>query len=237
MSQVWDEVAALDNLVPSEVQTEILLRGRRLVERSTRWLLRKRRQPIDVAGVVTDYGGHLEAARELIDVEVSELQRNDIANAENDLQRAGVPAELAQRSVGHDRMALALDIIETSRVMACALSDAAVLWFRLEARLGLHWLSKSIAELPRTHRWESLARSALRDELSQTHAELTATVLRAVTGRGGTPNGRAVDHWLETNGYAVRRLDTLRAAVIAERAPGLEPLTVILRELRSLADG
>jgi glutamate dehydrogenase len=103
--------------------------------------------------------------------------------------------------------------------------------------LGLDWLNEAIAELPRSRRWESLARSALRDELSQTHAELTATVLRYAADRSRPPRGRTVDGWLEINGHAVQRLDGLRAAVVAEREPGVEPLTVILRELRSLAGG
>ena len=37
--------------------------------------------------------------------------------------------------------------------------------FQLGGRLDLHWLRDQIAALPRTNRWQAMARAALRDDL------------------------------------------------------------------------
>ncbi|MGI9333303.1 MAG: NAD-glutamate dehydrogenase, partial [Gammaproteobacteria bacterium] len=50
MEGIWAEIEALDNLVPAEVQHAMLFEGRKLVERSTRWLLRHQPLPLDVSG-------------------------------------------------------------------------------------------------------------------------------------------------------------------------------------------
>ena len=233
MASMWARVAELDNIVSAQVQTEMLLRGRRLVERSTRWLLRKRRDPVNVTAILGDFQAQIAAAGELIDAERTETHRATHEAGEHRLTAANVPPGLAEESISHDRLVRTLDIIETSRAIDCPLAEAASTWFQIEELLGLDWLHLAISDLPRTERWESLARSALRDELSHTHAELAATVLRHT---GGDPTGSvsSVAEWLALNEQGVQRLAHLRTAVAGEASTGLEPLTVILRELRRL---
>src|SRR3954449_2094574 len=55
MRPQWAEIEALDNDVPAETQLAMLLEGRRLVERGTRWFLRNRRQPLAIAEAVSQF--------------------------------------------------------------------------------------------------------------------------------------------------------------------------------------
>ena len=50
-------------------------------------------------------------------------------------------------------------------------------YFGIGSRLGLDWLRDRILELPRTDRWQSLARAALRDDLYRLHRSLTREIL------------------------------------------------------------
>ena len=53
MPAFWRDVDALDNVVAGRrLQTEMLLDARKLIERATRWLLRNRRRPLDIAATV-----------------------------------------------------------------------------------------------------------------------------------------------------------------------------------------
>src|SRR6185503_9084161 len=52
---IWAEIEALDGRVLAATQTAMLLRARILLERATRWLLRNRRRPIDIAAAVARY--------------------------------------------------------------------------------------------------------------------------------------------------------------------------------------
>ena len=49
MRPQWQVIEALDNEVRADVQVAMLLEGRRLIERGSRWLLRNRRPPMDIA--------------------------------------------------------------------------------------------------------------------------------------------------------------------------------------------
>ena len=53
---LWADVEALDGSVPAETQYDMLLSSRRMVERSTRWLLRSRPRPLDIAAERERYG-------------------------------------------------------------------------------------------------------------------------------------------------------------------------------------
>ena len=55
MDEYWAEIEALDNLVSAAQQTSMLLEGRRLQERATRWLLRNAPRPLDITALVERY--------------------------------------------------------------------------------------------------------------------------------------------------------------------------------------
>ena len=55
MRPQWQGIEALDKEVRADVQTSMLLEGRRLIERGSRWLLRNRRAPMDIASTVERY--------------------------------------------------------------------------------------------------------------------------------------------------------------------------------------
>src|SRR5674536_355569 len=49
MHRLWRRIEELDTVVPASVQTTMMITARPLVERSSRWLLRNRRPPLDIA--------------------------------------------------------------------------------------------------------------------------------------------------------------------------------------------
>ena len=57
------EIEALDGRVPAATQIAMLLRARILLERATRWLLRNRRRPLDIAAAVARYAAGRGGAR------------------------------------------------------------------------------------------------------------------------------------------------------------------------------
>jgi glutamate dehydrogenase len=66
MRSLWAGIEALDNKIEAETQTRMLLDARKLVERATRWLLRNRRPPLDIAEAVSYFSeGATELARRI----------------------------------------------------------------------------------------------------------------------------------------------------------------------------
>ncbi len=52
---LWREIEELDGRVDAQTQLSLLLRTRVLLERSTRWLLRNRRRPLDIAAAIEEF--------------------------------------------------------------------------------------------------------------------------------------------------------------------------------------
>ncbi len=52
---LWAEIDALGGEVPLDVQLDLFLDCRRMVERGALWLLRHRRPPIDIAAAVAQF--------------------------------------------------------------------------------------------------------------------------------------------------------------------------------------
>jgi glutamate dehydrogenase len=230
----WTDVEALDNQVDAHVQLEMLIAGRRLVERSTRWVLRARQPSIDIAAAVSHFApGAAIVASSL----ASFLDKGDLVlwQAKRDtLSAAGVPPELARRVAGMPWAFPALDIVEVAQATGRDVEGVAGVYFRLGGCLELNWLRDRIAELPRANRWHALARSALRDDLYSLHRALTQDVLGAAPV-GGRPDADAqIDAWTTANAGPVERTRAMLADIRGTRVFDLTTLPVALREVRNL---
>jgi len=230
---LWAQIRSLDGLVPTALQFELFHEVRRAVERASRWLLRNRPQPLDVAATVAIFSpGVPELAEQLPSLMTDDAART-LAGTVERWVGAGVPEKLADRAAALPATLAALDITQVADAARCPLAHAAVVHFELDAQLRLNWLRQRILELPREDRWEALARGALRDTLYAVHASLAADVL--ATGEPGTSGQNQVRRWLgrteATTSRCVRILDEVAGTGRAD----LATLTVAVREIGALA--
>ena len=94
----------------------------------------------------------------------------------------GVPAELAARIAALDLLPDALDITELADAHAVEVERVGRRSTTIVGdRLRLDWLHDRIVELPRSDRWDALARNALREDVAAEHRAVADAVLR--TGR------------------------------------------------------
>jgi glutamate dehydrogenase len=232
MPRLWDDVEALDNRVEAEVQLGMLLEARKLVERATRWLLRSRRRPLDIASETERFASGARAlSKTLPDILVDSDRENWDATVAS-LVSAGVPAPLAERVASLGALFAALDVVEVAADTGRPVDEVGALHFLLGGRLHLHWLRDRIAELQRANRWEAMARAALRDDLFSLHAELTADVLKGGPAEGET--GARIDAWMAANSAPVERCLGILNDIMAAGTYDLTTLPVALREVRNL---
>jgi glutamate dehydrogenase len=225
---LWAVVENLGNQVDAGVQTGMILDGRRLVERSTRWLLRHRRQPINIGAEVGRFAPGIGDLAVLIPgvLPPAEAAGHDATVAR--LQAAGVPAPLAARIAAFDYLSSGFDIVEVASAADEPVEAAAAVYFALDARLELQWLREQIVALPRENRWQTRARAALRDDLYALQRSLTAAVLAATPP--GADAGARIDQWVAANQDAVQRAAQVAADVKAAGSANLAVLSVALRE-------
>ena len=228
MRSFWAAVEALDDRIEAQVGLSMLIEGRRLVERSARWLIGAGR-PIDVEQAVTRFS---EGARLLSRSLPEVLEGSGVEAFERrvaELRDAGVPAELSVRVAAMPALVAVFDVVQVAADTGHDLDVVMRTYFRLGSQLELNWLRDRIAELPRANRWQALARAALRDDLLSAHAELTRQVLEEAAD-----DGEAIAQWSEAHAAALERALSTVADIRASRMYDTTTLPVALREVRAL---
>ena len=244
MRSFWTAVEALDNEIAARTQLEMLIEGRRLVERATRWLVRAHTETIDIAASTEQF---LEPARMLANALPGVLEGEDAESFRRRLgalSEAGVPAALARRVASMQAVLSVFDIVEDAAATERPQREVMGVYFALGSRLGLDWLRDQILELPRADRWQALARAALRDDLFLLHRALTRDAL--MSGGADVDSEASIEAWRSRQragdrararrarrGQGIGHLRHDHAAGRAPRAQGSDPR---LAELPEAAD-
>ncbi|GAA2872997.1 NAD-glutamate dehydrogenase [Microbacterium arabinogalactanolyticum] len=225
-------VEATDNVVSTDVQTDLYLTFRRLLDRATRWFVQHRPDGVDIGAEIELFREPVAHLSSNVDTWLQGVDLERFESRTSELQAAGVPAELARRGAGLLDVLSLLDIAECARTRGWTLEDVAGLYFALSARLAFEQTLTKITALPQTDRWGSMARASMRDDLYAVMIELTATV--AAQTEADAPEAR-IEAWLEQGGASTRRtVDEAIAAATAQDGSGLATLSVAVRRLRSL---
>ncbi len=224
LATLWDQVDALTGTVKLDVQLELFLELRSMAERATLWLLRHRKLPLDIAAAVDAYRPGMQ---ELVRLEGSlrgRLREEGFA-AEASRLAAGVPEQLAQRSAQWKLLHTCFDMIDLAARSNTALAAVSSVYWHVFDVLDLTWLWDAVGSLPRSTRWQTQARSALRDDLVAALADLCEDALLA----GG------VDDWHAANERMVASAQAMFTELRRVDAHDLTTLSVAVRQLRNLA--
>lgn len=234
LDPLLEAVRALDNKAPASIQTDLHLAIRRLAERASRWLLRNEPQPLDVESVVERYRDAVRVLHgETVEAEIPD-------DVEHEIRRyvdGGASRDLATRIAGLGPAFGFLDLSNVADRTQIALPDVATLHAAVDDRLGLSWLRERIIALPRDDHWQTMARSALRDEFFQEHASVTESVLRSTNADEAaiTPADVLVIRWLGSNQVAAGRCRRTFADIQASGEHDLAHASVAVRALSQLS--
>ena len=230
---LWRQIDELDSQVSASVQIQMHLESRRLLERASQWLLRNRRPPLDIEGVLQQFRAGVQALAETVPdlLQNDQLQQYDQALAE--LTEAGVPADLGRWVVSLPVLYSALDITEVADAQQLSVADVAKVYFSLADQLEIGWLRHSIMELPVATHWQRRARGALLNSLYDLGRALTADVLKVESA--DQPVEQRMENWLKRNQSVVERnLGMFTDLRSGGQQPDLAMLSVALRETSNL---
>ncbi|MFC5234160.1 NAD-glutamate dehydrogenase [Pseudonocardia zijingensis] len=232
LKALWAGLEALEDVIATRTQISLFLELRRLAERATRWVLRNREQPLDIAETVEHIGPGVRELTPLIPQLIGDDRRAALERTVRDHVAAGVPEELARAVRTSPDLIAALDITSVSRATGRPVGEVAQVHFALEEHLRLGWLRSRILDLPRDQRWPALARATLRDDLHVVHSAITAEVVRS--GWSGGDGREQVRDWIATTDTAAMRCLRLLDEIAASGRSDLATVSVALREIRTL---
>jgi glutamate dehydrogenase len=208
------------------------LETKRLGERATRWLLRNESQPLDITAVVDRYRPVVEELRAVVGGLLPDADQRSVSRTTELIDDAGFSGELAEAVAHMGLMITALDIAEIQERTRAPIERTSAAYFALDESLALAWMRDRIIALPRTDRWQSLARSALRDDFFRAHAELAESVV--ATAPMGADTENVIDAWLAARAVPVEHCLAVLSDIRATGRADLAQLSVALRELRNL---
>ncbi len=219
MRERWAAIEALDNRVPSATQYAMMSDLSRLLRHCTYWLLRQRGGSLDVEPAVKRLSPALAQLIERCATVVDGADRDQLEQRRTALAKAGVPAALTSFVSACGALEAGFDIVEVAAAHRVTVAEAASVYFRLGAQIGLDWLRRQITDLAVDGSWQATARSGLRDAAQLLQRDLTERVLQ--TGGGGSADAR-VQRWLAGGGTELaawqRTLTEMRAAASADFA-------------------
>ncbi len=221
-----------DNQLPVEVQNDMRVVVRGLLEWTSRWLLTNRRTPLDGSETVERFSEAVTALLDDLPDLLGDAQRAAYDERRAGYVDAGAPEDLAGAVAVLWPGSSALAIVETALRDDVEPVEVARVHFALTERLSLSRLFARVARLPTDDRWTTMARSALRDDLDDVAAALTARVLH-VTDDGAGADER-VRQWERDDSAAVDRTVEMLTAIAEEDDVDLARLSVAVRAVRSL---
>ncbi|MFW6204248.1 MAG: NAD-glutamate dehydrogenase, partial [Actinomycetota bacterium] len=178
MPELLAAVSSLDTQVPTDLQTKMRLDGRRIAERASRWLLLNRRPPLDISWQIEFFAAPIARLLDMLPDVLVGWELDLFVERRDELLDGGVPEDLATRVAVLPPAYAGLGMVENTLRTGTDLLDVARVHFTLGEYLDLGRLLERIVALPRTDRWKTMARAALRDDLHAVHAELTAQVIQ-----------------------------------------------------------
>ncbi len=232
MRAFWVAVETLDNEVDAQVQIDMLLEARRLVERATRWMVRANPRRIDIEAATRRFEPGVKLLEGALPDVLDDNDRAAFSARAGELQSAGVPAGLATKVAGMPSMISVFDIVEVAAATGRDQATVMSVYSQLGSRLELNWLRDRIIQLPRGNRWQALARAALREDLYAVHRMLTHEVLQSAGEHAGAE--AAIEAWWQRNDAAVARHIAMLSDINASRVYDTTTLPVALREVRHL---
>ncbi len=232
IQELWGAIEELDNKISAGTQMAMLIDTGGLIERTTRWLLRHRRAPLDIAATVAYFQTGIRELWDSLPKPLAAVNRLIFRQRLRQLAGEYAPAEIATRVAGLVALSSALDIVDVAKAAKREVPFVAALYLGLGARLELQWLREQIANLKARDHWHTRAKWALRNDLHMQQRHLTAEVLRA--DDRGTRAKAMVEAWVADNQQAVERFMELMAEMKAAESVDFPMLSVALSEAHGL---
>jgi glutamate dehydrogenase len=241
LPELWAQIEQLDSGggsgLDSGLADELLLESRRLLDRSARWFLTNRPQPLAIGAEISRFGPAVAALRDGVPRMLVGREAEEQSARVTELVKRGAPTELAERTAALLNGYGLLDIVEVTELAEREheehdAREVAALYFGLSEHLGVDLGLTSVSNLERGNRWHALARLALRDDLYGSLRAITLDVLRDSSSGDSVP--KKIAEWERLN---ASKLGRARAALQAVGQAGqldLATLSVVSRQLRGL---
>lgn len=228
LRSLWQEIEALDGLIPASLQITMLTEANRLLERATGWVLRNVPAPFDIGAAIESLAPGIAALEQACPSILPTDLAEAVAARSQDYAGQGAPETLAARVGGLIVLASAADIVRLAQHNDKPVDQVGQLYFQVGNRFGLGWLRAHAQKLVSGGHWQKLAVNAATEDLHAHQRAITHSVLA---------DDHPLSTWITNHDAEIARADSLMAELRAAPQLDLSMLVVANRQLKTLADG
>ncbi len=232
LPSIWESIETLDNKVSAEIQTQMQILVRGLVERSTHWLLRSRRASQSIDQVIAQFQPSISELTQSMPDSLAQTNRETLNQRIKFFVDSQVPEDTATTVSQVVPLSSSLDIVEIAKSSNRAISDCAKVYFELGNHLELQWLREQIGELLVRSHWHTLSKSELRIDLHYQQRHLCAEVISSADA-SLKPNDM-VKRWSKANHAAVTKYSDLISEMKASPVIDFAMLSLAVNEVHKL---
>ena len=229
MPKIWEQIEALDHTVSAEVKSQMFYQTQRMIRRCTRWFLRHRRKNLAIHEGIEHFKSGVASLQKYIKKALDKSEVETIQGGINDMVKAGVPVKLASQISYLSTLFSSLDIVEMSKLTDLNVSLVGEVYYKLGAKLELHWFLEQITMQPVDNHWQAFARSTFREDLDWQQRSLTVAVLH-MSSEGASAEERIIA-WIIQNEDLLERWQQMVADFRSSARHEFAKFSVALREL------
>ncbi|CCQ11836.1 NAD-specific glutamate dehydrogenase [Pseudoalteromonas luteoviolacea B = ATCC 29581] len=234
MKETWAEIAGLDNKISAKVQTEMLYQLRRTVRRATRWFLRHRNKAMSIEETIQFFKPTFKDLSSNLHKYMESRESERIVDAARKLENEGVPAHIALRIESLSSLFSVMDLAEVAYKTNKSICLVSETYFKLGAKMGLHWFLDQITKQPVANHWQALARASYREELDWQQRSLSEVVLHNFS-EGANDVENQIDNWMDSQTLLLQRWKQMLAEFKTSQSHDFAKFSVALRELMLLS--
>ncbi len=237
LSQLWQDIEALDGKVSGTVQLAALREIERTAERETLWFLTRLGRKPDIkrdsgfrAGIL-DYTNHIEKVmtpkrREMIDTRTAELIGD------------GLPKDMARRIATIPMLGAACDIIRIGNECKTDITTTAITYFEIGEYFRISPMRAKARALKSDDRWAAEVISNVVDRLYEVQTTLAIRVLKEAgkVKSGKKDSASLLTHWLNTRAGDINNVEQVLLDIEKTTIPEISMLIVAEQRIRSLVE-
>ncbi len=229
---LWARIAGLGSAITAQAAAELYLEIRRLLDRGSRWLIQSKGIDMDLAQEVARYSEPIRALGPQIPQLLRGAERDEFERLAKVYTDLGVPEDLAGDVSSVLYRFQLLDVVTVASRLNQPAESVAAVYFTITERFGVDRLLTFVTGLPRSGRWQTLARLAVRSDLYAAVASLTAQVVRETPEDADASERLA--RWEERRGAQLTRVLEMLNEIESLESHDLGSLLVALRAFRTL---
>jgi glutamate dehydrogenase len=232
LAELTKSITDLNGIIPAVVQGEMLHQLRRNMRRACRWFIRHRNRAQNIEQTVAFFRPVFEQLKLDVDKYMIEAEVKAISAEINSLTKENVPKPVAQVIAKMSTLFSALDIAQIAQLENKPLELVSETYFKLGAKVELHWFLAQISAQPVANHWQALARAAFREELDWQQRALSSVVLRTCTDTCDADS--VIKQWIGANQPLLARWFHMLADFKVSQSHEFAKFSVALRELNLL---